>query len=125
MQPARAVAAKWHRDGIGTDRSLQYEYLNNVSNMYLTQEERQALRDASADGIDAISQLLTWLIQTNPQAFHTAQTLSARMFYHEPAAYVPRSGFVDSIASGRTARALTEQSGRKAEVVYGLMAPLR
>jgi len=74
--------------------------------MYLTSEQRRALRDASTEGIEAIKRVIVHLQQANPQAFHDQSSLACRLFHHEPGSSVPNSGFVDSIASGRTAQAM-------------------
>jgi hypothetical protein len=76
--------------------------------MYLTLLQRQDLREASAEGIKAVERQIELLQKANPQAFHTEQTLPLRIFHHEPPRPIPNSGFVDSIASGRTAQAMNQ-----------------
>ncbi|MCI0152119.1 hypothetical protein KNO81_40575 [Paraburkholderia sediminicola] len=81
--------------------------------MHLTPEQRQALCDASIDGFPAIQRLLDQLRRANPDAFHPEETLATRRFQHEPLRYVPNSGFVDSIASGRTALVMNGWRSRR------------
>ncbi|MCI0152236.1 hypothetical protein KNO81_41260 [Paraburkholderia sediminicola] len=81
--------------------------------MYLTLLQRQDLREASADGVGEVGRLLKLLQEANSEAFHTEQTQPLRMFHHAPPRSVPNSGFVGSIASGRTTRAMEGRIRRK------------
>ncbi|CAE6846690.1 hypothetical protein R75461_07277 [Paraburkholderia nemoris] len=62
--------------------------------MYLTDDERQALLSASVNRAESLDQILKRIRRTNPDAFHTDETLSSRVFYDEPMGSEPCRGFV-------------------------------
>jgi hypothetical protein len=61
--------------------------------MYLTHQERQALRDASGGINGSLEKIVAGMIQANPGAFHTKETLSDRVFYDEPMRNEPHKAF--------------------------------
>jgi hypothetical protein len=67
--------------------------------MYLTRQERQALRDASAGINGPLDHIVAGIRQTNPQAFHTKETLSERVFYHEPKNNEPYKAYMRPASS--------------------------
>lgn len=62
--------------------------------MYLTHEERQVLLNASISGIDAVEHALNLIRCANPNAFHTGQSLSSRVFFDQPMRNEPCLGFI-------------------------------
>jgi len=62
--------------------------------MYLTIEQRAALRVAAEHGIDAIDGLLSWLRTNNPAAFHDSKSLRERVFLIEPVNGTPCHRFI-------------------------------
>ncbi|MCI0152224.1 hypothetical protein KNO81_41185 [Paraburkholderia sediminicola] len=64
--------------------------------MYLTHQERQPLRDASGEinGSLDLYQIVVGILQTNPGAFHTKETLPDRVFYDEPMRNEPHKAFM-------------------------------
>jgi hypothetical protein len=50
--------------------------------------------DATCRGISEINRTLQRLKKECPPAFHTKDTLAARMFYHRPPEHTPCNGFV-------------------------------
>ena len=62
--------------------------------MYLTIEQRAALRVAAKHGIDAIDGLLSWLRTNHPTAFHDSRSLRERVFLIEPREGTPCHRFV-------------------------------
>ncbi|CAE6857098.1 hypothetical protein R75461_07772 [Paraburkholderia nemoris] len=52
--------------------------------MYLTSEERDALRQAAQEGIHAINHQVFRLRTGNPTAFHDGNSLRERVFLIEP-----------------------------------------
>jgi hypothetical protein len=62
--------------------------------MYLTQEERQVLLNASVNGIAEIEHALNLIRQANPNAFHTELSLTCRVFFDQPMRNEPCRGFM-------------------------------
>ncbi|MGF6605039.1 hypothetical protein P3T23_009800 [Paraburkholderia sp. GAS448] len=70
--------------------------------MYLTIEQRAALRVAAKNGIDAIDGLVSWLRTNHPTAFHDSKSLRERVFLVEPANRIPcRDVLRPALAEGR------------------------
>ncbi len=72
-----------------------------------TPEHRQQLSDAAAvgapgsdDRIRAIDLVTERMRAENPGAFHTAESLAARMFWHQPSHELPMRGFVTAVIVG-------------------------
>jgi hypothetical protein len=60
----------------------------------LTEDERLALQNASVHGPDEIDRVIAVLRREHPGAFHTAASLSARVFFDQPKQGEPCKGFV-------------------------------
>ncbi|MGF6766195.1 hypothetical protein P3T24_006541 [Paraburkholderia sp. GAS33] len=62
--------------------------------MYLTQEDHQALLNASVSGIAAVEQALSLIRNANPKALHMEQSLASRVFFDQPMRNEPYGGFM-------------------------------
>jgi hypothetical protein len=62
--------------------------------MYLTHEQREALTAAAQVGIAEIERIVALLRAYHPEAFHTAASLSERVFVDQPVRDEPCRGFI-------------------------------
>ena len=62
--------------------------------MYLSNEDRDALRRAALEGIHAINHRVFRLRTTNPAAFHDGNSLGERVFLVEPRNVTRYSNFI-------------------------------
>ena len=69
-------------------------------NMQLTDHQRMLLRDAAAAGIASIDEIITQLRRTNPEAFHTSESLVQRVFIHDPGHAIPFARAITGKAVG-------------------------
>jgi hypothetical protein len=67
--------------------------------MHLTHQECQALRDASGGKNGSLAQIVAGILQTNPRAFHTKETLPDRVFYDQPMRNEPYNAFMRPASS--------------------------
>ena len=61
--------------------------------MKLSSIQKADLISASNAGVDTIDAVIQRLKQECPNAFHTANTLPNRVFFHRPAEETPCSGY--------------------------------
>lgn len=66
--------------------------------MYLTRKQRNTLKVAASEGIRAINKHVSRLRTENPGAFHSADSLCGRVFYHKPLRGEPCLAFLRSAA---------------------------
>lgn len=62
--------------------------------MYLTTEQRAALRVAAKSGIHEVDRVVFLLRTNHPAAFHDSESLKERELLIEPPQYTPCHGFV-------------------------------
>ncbi|KVL91035.1 hypothetical protein [Burkholderia ubonensis] len=67
--------------------------------MSFNNSERQALLNASCEGVEAVDALTEILRAAHPDAFHTPDSLAARRFFHQPKHELPHRGFVRACAA--------------------------
>ncbi|MCR4471190.1 hypothetical protein ACV22V_32055 [Burkholderia sp. AW33-5] len=72
--------------------------------MSLNNTEKQALLNASLEGVEAVDALTEILRAVHPRAFHSTDSLAERRFFDQPKHDLPHCGFVRAC--------VVEQEGR-------------